>query len=302
MPVIRTVRGREINTDYQQPALPPVHRISETIKLLGKNAELQTGVHWSEALLQSFFDRVADKILEARAALNRAADMRPNTDLRPDVAALTLAEKRRETLLPVLSEIGNLAGSEVQKAFDSVESFAGLVLELSDAPAAQDLVLIARKLDLSAIMPKLGEAATDGKKFVELVARLLNVGRFDLLNEVETLAPVLVESYPDFAKIRTEWALGKYPELKNILSIRELIAERVHGVASRVHGCVALALHQAVTANIDLAGLASGTGSKIRSLAEMPRHPAFEKYSAMVSKLSRVADELHGSGLRKAMK
>lgn len=302
MPIIKTARGREINTEYQQPALPPVHKISETIKLLGKNAELQTGQHWSEALLQRFFDQIVDKILEARAAMNQASNMRLDPNMRPDVAAVQLAERRREVLLPVLSTISNLSGSEVARVFESIEAFSALVLEMSESQPVQGMELVARKMDVSAVMPKLGEASTDGQKLSGLVGRLLNVGRFDLLNEVEKITPVLVESYPDFAKIRREWAFGKYPELKNLLAVRELIAERVHGICSRVHGCAALALHQGVIEGIEVAGLLSGTSAKLKELTVLPRHPAFEKYSAMAGKMTQVAAELHASGLRRALK
>ena len=299
MPVLKTALGRSVNVPFVPPAVPAPHRISEVIGYLGKFASLNTGSHWSEANFQDFFDAVANRCPDALSVLKAARDMRPDKDLKPSVAAIRLAEKRRAILEPVLSKIVNLCGEELQRACETAEAFDSIVLEFSAAKPAEDLESITRKLDLQAVMPLVTEGATDSRKMTDLAEKLLNAGRFDILAEIENIAPVLLSGF-DFAGLRKAWAYGRYPDLKGLADVRDLQAEKAHHFCGKIAGFCRLAMFQAVKEGIQAGEIGAEATKAVEALAELGVHGAFERFAKYgVDRQSRT--EQHAAGFAKVL-
>lgn len=235
---------------YQRPGVPARHAVSKIIIPGREHKRLTTGKRWQEAAHQDSMKDLA-KCLEAFANAHRmAADVVDNPDLRPEVAKRRTAEKRLEILSPALDALERTAAAAVDRAFGKITALESEIMGVS-APAnlGTDIDRLRRTMldcelrgELRRTMTK-GKGPNDGKKAVlALLDEFKTRQDWDSFAAIENARPAIVSA--DFAKIRREWAIETFPELRQLLADRVSEAEFAVSFAGAAAGAARVSAHQ----------------------------------------------------------
>ena len=239
---------------YQRPGVPSRHAVSKIAIPGREHKRLITGKRWQENAHQDTMKNIS-KCLEAFANAYRvAAAVVDNPDLRPEVAKRRTAEKRLEILSPALDAIERTAAAAVDRAFGKITALETEIMGVS-APAAlgTDIDRLRRTMldvelrgELRRMMND-GKGPTDGKKAVlALLDEFKGRQDWDSFAAIENARPAIVSA--DFAKIRREWAIETFPELRQLLADRVSEAEYAVSFAGSAAGACRVSAHQVVSA------------------------------------------------------
>lgn len=235
---------------YQRPGVPSRHDISKILIPGREHKRLITGKRWQEAAHQDTMKDLS-KCLEAFARAHKmAAAVTDNPDLREEVAKRRTAEKRLEILAPSLDALERTAAAVVDRFFGKVTALESEIMAVS-APIAPgtDIDRLRRTMldielrgELRRMMTE-GKGPNDGKKAVlALLAEFTKTQDWESFGAIENARPALVSA--DFAKIRREWAIETFPELRQVLTDRASEAEFAVSIFGSAAGACRVSAHQ----------------------------------------------------------
>lgn len=239
---------------YQRPGVPARHAVSKILIPGREHKRLITGKRWQEAAHQDSMKDLS-KCLEAFANAHRmAAAVTDNPDLRPEVAKRRTAEKRLEILAPSLDALERTAAAVVDRAFGKVTALESEIMAVSaPVPPGTDIDRLRRTMldielrgELRRMMAE-GKGPNDGKKAVlALLDEFKTRQDWDSFAAIENARPAIVLA--DFPKMRREWAIETFPELRQLLADRVSEAEYAVSFAGSAAGACRVATHQIVSA------------------------------------------------------
>lgn len=204
-------------------------------------AEKWTGQYLADGLLKHVSGHL--ETLHHEAA--KAALIRPDDRLKPDIAKRETTEARAAAVFPVLDQIAKTVAMAVQARKEAAEAFSMKVLALSEAEPAEGNAAIIRELRAQEIRAYARSIATSegSAALVEkVVLPALAAGRFEVVEAVENAFPPIA----DLKETRMDWALKEIPEIAKVQNDLATIASDVAEAGQKVLGIASVAASRAV--------------------------------------------------------